>query len=370
MTPRLLPMTPLLMMAIVACSPSKEPTGDSAAAPIDWSAPGPWGVGTMGSELTVNGRTVAVRTWYPSDDTGTAALETLVQDAEDASALADLLDAAPAGCPARESAAVADAPAGDTTSPPLVAFSHCHTCLGLSGATIAAHLASYGVVVVAPDHTGNTLFDLLEGDGGELNEDTLAMRAADIEASIDAALSGDVLPVGVAVDADKIGVMGHSFGSVTAGRVLSEDPRVQSAMAIAAPVDNPLLQGADAEALTEPVLMVLLEEDNSIGVLGNTVIENNFEALGGPGWLARVPDAGHWSVSDLCGVVDGFMPGCGDDERQSGGAPFSYIPADDGRASIAAVAAAFFAHTLEGDADAGAWLADPETPAAVNVTVR
>ncbi|MDP2305249.1 MAG: dienelactone hydrolase family protein [Pseudomonadota bacterium] len=363
----------MLLLATLACTP--PPRADDSAAPVDWAAPGPWSAGTAPFSLAVEGRDAPVpaRVWYPAartegDDSLEASLDALVVDEVDGATLAGLLAAAPPGCPTARTVVTTAPPAADIGAAPLVAFSHCHTCLGLSGATIAAHLATHGVVVVAPDHEGNTLFDLLAGDGGSLDEETLAGRARDVSAAIDMALAGDLETP--PIDPSRVGVLGHSFGAVTAGRVLATDDRVKAAMAMGAPIDNPLITGVDAASVTEPVLLLLLEEDHSIGAAGNLLIEANHAELGGPAWLARLPDGGHWSVSDLCGVLEGFMPGCGQDTREEGGAEFSYVPADDGRATAAALAAAFFAATLEGDADAEAWLAAPDTRAELLVEVR
>ncbi|MES2639529.1 MAG: hypothetical protein V4850_08585 [Myxococcota bacterium] len=358
----------MLLLLTLACTP---PPPDDTATAIDWAAPGPWTAGTAPFSLTVEGRDAPVpaRVWYPAAPSeGDSSLDALVTDEADRATLAGLLAAAPPGCPALRTSAVIAPPAADLDAAPLVAFSHCHTCLGLSGATIAAHLASHGVVVVAPDHTGNTLFDLLDGDGGSLDEETLAQRARDVSAAIDVALAGGL--DGPPIDPSRVGVLGHSFGAITAGRVLATDARVRAAMTMGAPLDNPLISGVDAASVTEPVLQLLLEEDHSVGAAGNLLIEANHDELGGPAWLARLPDGGHWSVSDLCGVIEGFLPGCGEDTRQDGGAPFTYVPADDGRAAAAALAAAFFAATLDGDAAAEAWLATPDTRAGVSVEER
>ena len=57
-------------------------------------------------------------------------------------------------------------------------------------------------------------------------------------------------------------------------------------------------------------------------------------------------------------------------ERQTDGTPFTYPPADDGRATASALAAAFFAHTLRQDDAARTWLATPDTPLRVTVETR
>lgn len=364
-------MRTLLLLWLTACS--GDPVDDTAAdAAAPWSPTPGHGAGTAALSLTVSGRDAPIpaRVWYPSaQHNGALPLADLVADPADRATLAALVDDAPAGCPTEVHPAVEGEAAAGVSAPVLV-YSHCHTCLGLSGATVAATLARHGFVVVAPDHVGNTLFDALEGGGGSLDEETLAQRAADASAALDAVLAGEGLPAGLTVDPGRVGAVGHSFGAVTVGRLLRDDPRVQAAVAMGAPIDNPLLVGVDAESVTAPLLLLLLEEDNSIGTLGNDLIVRNFEEVSGPAWLASMPDAGHWSVSDLCGVIDDFQPGCGLGDRMSGGAEFAYIDPDDGRATAGALSAAFFAHALQGDAAAGAWLAAPEAAAAVTVTVR
>lgn len=353
---------PLLLLAACTGAPKTDDTApaDTASEAVDWAARGAYGAGTTAGSLDSGGRTVPVRVWYPSDTADAAVpLADLIVDTDDRATLAGLVDAAPAGCPgATQAVAVDGAPAAGPF--PVVALSHCTQCLAVSNASVAAHLASWGFVVVAPDHTGNTLFDALEGDGGALDEETLAMRAADLRAALDAAEA--LAPDGLDLDLDRIAVVGHSFGAVTAGRVLDEDPRPQAAVFIGAPPDSPLLLGADAAALTDPTMFVVLAEDNSIGLPGNTLMASNYAEVSGPSTLATIADAGHWSVSDLCGVVDDFQPGCGDGRRQEGGADFTYIDADVGRATAGALVTAFLAGQLRGE-DVAAWLAAPDTPA-------
>lgn len=351
-----------------ACS---SPADSAAPSASPWAPDGPWQAGTASSQMTVEGRTVPVRAWYPTAASASGvSLPTLIDNSDDRSILQDLFDAAPAGCPTASHTATPGAdPAGPAA--PLLVFSHCDVCLGVSGATVAATLASHGYVVVAPDHTDNTLFDQQRGTTPEfrLTEDMLALRAADASAALDLALTGDLLPTGLQIDESRIGALGHSFGAITTGRVLAQDNRVQAALALGAAIDSGILVGADPSTVTAPVLHLLLEEDNSIGALGNTLIESNVEELAGPAWLARMPDAGHWSVSDLCGVGD-FQPGCGDDDRQTTGEPFTYVDPASARAATGTLAAAFFDATLRQDDRAADFLAEPTLPVTVSVEVQ
>lgn len=68
---------------------------------------------------------------------------------------------------------------------------------------------------------------------------------------------------------------------------------------------GPLLVGVDAGSVTEPALLLRLEEDHSIGTLGNELMDGNFEELAGPAWLASIPDAGHSGHGRpaVCGVL-------------------------------------------------------------------
>lgn len=350
-------MLALIRLVVVCCligCGTPKPVEDAA---VDYAAAGPWTPARTTSSLLAGDRALSVEAWYPADvDPGAAtSILDLVVDPADRGSFEALLAAAPAGCPARTTRAVVGAPVASGGPWPLILMSHCHGCTRFSTVTVAEHLASHGFVVVAPDHAGNTLFDELAGTGLPLDTDTLALRAADLRSALDAALAG-ALPIDVPVDPGRVGVLGHSFGAVTAGVLLQEGIGT-AGMFIGAPPDNPLLAGVSMESLAAPLLFEVLAEDHSVGAAGNLLIEANYAAAPGPAWLVEVSDGGHWSPSDLVGLTEGFMPGCGDDTRESDGAPFSYVPPAEGRALTASVAAAFFAQHLSGESGGGEWLA-------------
>lgn len=283
-----------------------------------------------------------------------------------------LLDAAPAGCPGDHLSASLDAPVAAGAFP-LVVLSHCHECTAFSKATIAIRLASHGFVVAAVEHTGNTLWNQLDDDGVALGTEFLAVRAADVRFVLGAVLAGGAgVPAALreAVDAETIGVAGHSFGAVTAGVVVQEDERVDAAFALAAPMQNPLLPGVTVAGITRPLGFLVATEDNSITELGNQLLRDNFDAAGGPAWKIELTDAGHWSVSDLVGVVPAFLPGCGDGTRQTDGQPFTYPAPAPTRSLAAAYVTAFFKATLLADAGAAAYLAAPRADGAATVASR
>jgi hypothetical protein len=118
-------------------------------------------------------------------------------------------------------------------------------------------------------------------------------------------------------------------------------------------MENPLLPGVKVADLDVPLLFLVAAEDNSIGELGNDFIRQNYEDANPPAWKVEVADAGHWSFTNICGLVEGFSAGCTDEDvRQTTGEPFTYLDIDVARGIAQAYTAGFFAATLLDDAAA------------------
>lgn len=358
-------IVPALLLGCTAAADT--PVADD---PTDFAEPGPWAAGqrTLTVEDTDREHAITVEVWTPIDSPSGTPRDIVegIADPDRSAAYQDLLDAAPPGCPTVTLSASPDASPSAAQAWPLVVLSHCHECTRFNLATVAEHLASHGVVVAAPEHDGNTLFDRLEGTGLGLDGATLALRVADLGAVLDAGLAGDL---GVTVDPDQVVAVGHSFGAVTAAALAQErqgtagGPR--AAAMIGAPAENPLLRGVDVATLDVPQLYLLLEEDHSILEVGNALIESNHAEAPGPAWLVRMADAGHWSPSDLVGLTEGFLPGCGDDTRMATGEPFTYLAPTEGKRLTGGVLAAWLDVVLK-DGEAGAtWLDAVKTPLTV-----
>ncbi len=342
-------------------------TGSSTGSPagVPWEARGSFGVGVTTQLVTEGERTVRATIWYPSEDaSGTTPLADLVDEAN-AEQLTTLMADAPQDCVRPDAEAQLDAPLAEGTFP-TVLYSHCFSCLGVSSSFIAERLASHGMIVVGVTHTGDTLFDNLAGTPAPLNGEWLDQRTIDVRTTLDAVTTEG--PVAAAIDTTAIGMFGHSYGATTTGKVLQDDDRFVAGVAIAAPVENPLLPGVATANIAEPMLYLLTEEDNSIQAVGNNLLAGNAAVMPGGSWLVELADAGHWSPSDLCGIVDDFAPGCGDGVRQTDGEPFTYLPADIGRQLTASYVTAFFAAQLSADADAEAWLDAEPSNDGVTVT--
>jgi len=357
-------------------------TGGPQVTAAEFDAPGPYDVGTVAFEIPARaddpgGRQLWIQIWYPaqasSEPVGLADFET---DADRRAAIETLVAAADPDCIRNPTASHLDAtPVEDTGGAgwPVVLSSHCHDCVRWGGAYMAERLASHGIAVVAPDHTDNTLFNNLDGTPGSISAAMLDLRAGDMARALDVLVdpSGTALEssaVAGRFDLDRVGMIGHSFGATTLGRVLQDDQRVSAGMAFAAPLV--LFPGTEISAIEAPVFIVRALEDNSIGVLGNDQIENQFEALPGPVWMADVADAGHWSFFDIAGLTDDFSAGCGAGERQTApGENFTYLDNERAREIAASYAARFFAFELL-DAPIQAGLGEAVDAAVVEVRTR
>jgi predicted dienelactone hydrolase len=162
---------------------------------------------------------------------------------------------------------------------PVIVFSHGHQCNAIDYVYTLEALASSGFIVVAPDHLNDTKDDLLidfinSQAGSELIPcfdglappcarpsvpKSLTDRAHDISATIDA------LPTwfGKRVDTSRVGVMGHSRGTVTALAAAGgsttwgfpADSRVKAIMGLAIGAQS-ITFGANVQDVTVPALLV------------------------------------------------------------------------------------------------------------------
>ncbi len=374
------PSALVLLLFLTGCGGDDDAP---ASSPPAWEQDGPYPVGstTIVLEDTARGRSLRVEIWYPAAASARASakegepVEMLVPPGAERDTYAQLLEAAPLECPTRRTHSARDAEPASADSFPLVVFSHCHNCLRFSGLSIAQRLASHGIAVAAPDHQDNTLFDELDGTAVSLSKEFLQIRGADVRFVIDSLLDASDTSVPDFLrghfDASRVGVLGHSFGGVTTGLVLQDDPRPLAGMSIAAPVQNPLLPGVTVASIHKPLLFLLAQEDNSITELGNNLIRDNFADGNPPLIKLEVEDAGHWSFSDMCGLTDAFAPGCGEGTRQTApGESFSYLPVATGLSIASSTAAAFFAAELLGDSAGLDYLAKPQPADVVSVELR
>lgn len=186
------------------------------------------------SDAARNDRPLPVEVWYPATDAHSG------QDVD--AATRDHYELIP-GLPPSWQDAVRDAtPRAGTL--PLVVFSHGFGAHRRQSTFFCTHLASHGYVVAAVEHTGNTVVETvqtmmaaqLEGavppNLDAILSEVIPPRPADVSFVIDRLLAGaaDGVP---AIDADRIGMSGHSFGGWTTLMAAGRDGRIRAALPLA-----------------------------------------------------------------------------------------------------------------------------------------
>lgn len=312
-----------LILALGGCG-----SGDDDAAAMPYSDPaqaGPYPPGFTTIVLPeVAGLTnVPVEVWYPAAE---------VRESFDPYQVGRLRLT---GAAWRDVAPEADAPLL------LVAFSH-----GLGGVrhqnyTMAERLASFGFVVVSPDHPGTTVTDLV-ASFGDLSL-PLVRRPATLRAAVDAVFAGAV--PGLQPKGDRYAVVGHSLGALTAmvasGGEISDARFTATCTGPAPPVACGLVGPVDftdeLRALLVPpdprIVATVLQapagafafEPGTLEAIPNALVQAGrfdgqfadgavpvFEALGPGSAFLAFDGAGHNFPTNMCDipVVQNLLPDC------------------------------------------------------------
>ena len=205
----------------------------SPAVPYDPFARGRYPVGARSTSITRDDRTLGVEVWYPATDAHAG------HDRTDPTR--DRYEVLP-GLPAVSQDAVRDAVPRDGRWP-LVVFSHGYAGHRRQTTFLCTHLASHGYVVASVDHAGNTVVEAMEDmvaaqTGGVARDPQDVLRAfvehrpRDASFLIDQVLAG-AGAVRELVDADRIGIAGHSFGGWTTLVTAARDRRIRVALPLA-----------------------------------------------------------------------------------------------------------------------------------------
>ena len=342
---RSLPVALLLLPAVLqACTGGGtagvvEPTSSTSgrqtpAANLDPSAPGPYPVGVTEiaferpSSTTGDPRILHTLVWYPAVESArNATPDDIAQGVRDAALARDRLPL------------------------PIIMFSHGSGGLTWQSTFYTTHLASYGFVVVAPPHPGNTAADCLPCvDAGGL-VDSYLNRPVDITFVLDSMLKLNDDPASLfyqALDGGRVGISGHSFGGLDVVRLAAQgsDTPFKAALAMA-PAGEGTIPAVDGP-VDIPLMIMGGERDTACPL---QIQRDYFETLKGgqPRYLVVFPRGGHLAYADECVPILG---GCGPDD----------ISQEKAHQLVNLYATAFFKTYVAGDTSYVAFL-DPQASA-------
>jgi len=242
---------------------------------IDPRQPGPYGVGVRTVQMTKDSvvmpgtpRVLDTVVWYPTAP-GAAPVDSML-------------------------AGVVDAPLDNSGGPyPLLLFSHGSCGFPAQSTFLTALLASYGFVVAAPPHPGNTIYDFPSCGTTNAQLASAQERPNDIIFATDqmlAATGDSTSPFFGAIDPQRVGMSGHSFGGLTTYLVVTRDPRYRIAVPMAPAVFN-------IPMVTIPSLTMLGQIDT---VVNDTGIRAAYDAASAPKVKVEIAHAGHYAFSDGC----------------------------------------------------------------------
>jgi predicted dienelactone hydrolase len=157
---------------------------------------------------------------------------------------------------------------------------------------LTARLASWGFVVAAPPHPGNTIADYPQCREPAVFADSLANRVADIRFVVDQLLAPGG-PFADVLNGRRIGVSGHSFGGQTTLRVLAADRRFRAGVSMA-----PVVAGIEDLRIDAPTMVLGAELDTLTPFA--TDVRGSYALLEGPRFLVEMLNAGHCAFAIGC----------------------------------------------------------------------
>ncbi len=219
-----------------------------------------------------------VEVWYPAAEAGSETAHYDMREwlpAEAAAAIPDDM------APLHDTGAYTDAPPAAGLYP-VVLFSHGLAGYRLQSSFLMTHLASWGFIVLAPEHPERGLAVILEAGVPEGDNAAAALRSG-LVGLMDSEL-------GTHVDSSRVAVGGHSMGTVAASQVAADD-NVSAWFVLA---------GAGfGVGPAKPLLMMAGTND---GLARPDLVETGFAQQTGDRRLVSIAEAGHLAFTDICAI--------------------------------------------------------------------
>jgi len=279
----LLALGGLLVLQGCTSSPAKPGSGQYK----EFSVAAPYSTGT--AQFDVNGDPVVV--WYPVDKTDVAGRSTYTYHVRSwvPASIASLVPASFAdGVP---ESAYQNVPMANGAHP-LVLFSHGYGGYPEQSSFLTAHLATWGMIVVAPDQQKRDITAVILGQAQQDNppDDVTEQLAALGYVEQQNAVSGSLFSGHV--DASEVATLGHSAGGGTAVAVTAADPSIRGWIALAG-VPMPL------PSKPVPSLMISGSLDKSVPT---SDVEHFYDSVTVHKALLVIDGYGHNVFDDVCTI--------------------------------------------------------------------
>ena len=197
-----------------------------------------------------------------------------------------------------------DSPSASAGSFPLVLMSHGRTGTRISYSLLCEALAARGAVVVAPDHSGDTLVDWLTGANVDdrTNEVNRVLDAGFVLDTLLSERADGLDDVAGTVDSTKVALMGHSYGAFTAFATSAGSRGVSPRSEVGAVVGlQPYVKSMSESLLgrvTVPSLLLVGERD-TVTPAATDADRAWRHVPGRPAWRVDLLGAGHQASSDI-----------------------------------------------------------------------
>lgn len=260
------------------------------ARPEDPAARGPWAVGA--STVEIDGLTVEV--WYPAEaasEQGQAPVRYDIRKALPASEQSKISDDKN---PWQDCDCYRDLPLDSNHGPyPAVLFLHGTAAFRTQSLRIMTHWASRGFIVLAADHPGLWLADMLGiacPGGMQASQDIAGNVASILGALSSSSTAGPLQFLAGRVDLQRMALVGHSAGGNSAA-TLADQPGILASI--------PLAASASVNAGPD-LLASLYMAGDADGVVDYSKSKDAYNASPGLRRFVGLKNAGHLAFSDLC----------------------------------------------------------------------